>query len=79
MSPASWARAISPPGYRLLSVPVRYRGLRVPTRSFVAAARARGCPVHVWTVNDSSIARRLWQSGVAGILTDLPSRIQAVR
>jgi glycerophosphoryl diester phosphodiesterase len=79
MSPASWARAISPPGYRLLSVPVRYRGLRVPTRSFVAAARARGCPVHVWTVNDSSIARRLWRSGVAGILTDLPSRIQAVR
>jgi glycerophosphoryl diester phosphodiesterase len=35
--------------------------------------------VHVWTVNDSSIARRLWQSGVAGILTDLPNRILAVR
>jgi glycerophosphoryl diester phosphodiesterase len=66
-------------GYRLLSVPARYRGLRVPTRGFVAAARALGCPVHVWTVNEPSLARRLWDCGVAGIVTDVPDRIAAVR
>jgi glycerophosphoryl diester phosphodiesterase len=65
-------------GYRLLSVPARYRGLRVPTRRFVAAARALGCPVHVWTVNNPALARELWQCGVAGIVTDFPDRIRAV-
>lgn len=66
-------------GYRLLSVPVRYRGLRIPTRSFVAAARGLGCPVHVWTVNRAVLARRLWDCGVAGIVTDFPDHILAIR
>ena len=63
-------------GYRLLSVPSRYRGLTVPTPGFVAAARRIGCPVHVWTVNDPALARRLWRSGVAGIVTNFPERIK---
>jgi glycerophosphoryl diester phosphodiesterase len=63
-------------GYRTLSVPERYRGLRVPTRSFVAAARKLGCPVHVWTINLPSVARRLWSVGVAGIVTNFPDRIR---
>jgi glycerophosphoryl diester phosphodiesterase len=66
-------------GYRLLSVPARYRGLRVPTRGFVAAARTMGCPVHVWTVNRATLARSLWDCGVAGIVTDFPDHIVAVR
>jgi glycerophosphoryl diester phosphodiesterase len=70
-------KAAAAAGYRLLSVPVRYRGLRIPTRSFVAAARGLGCPVHVWTVNEPSVARRLWACGVAGIVTDVPDRIRA--
>ena len=65
--------------YRVLSVPVRHRGLPVPTRQFVRAARELGCPVHVWTVNDSATARRLWARGVAGIVTNLPDVIRAAR
>jgi glycerophosphoryl diester phosphodiesterase len=65
--------------YRALSVPERHRGLRVPTRGFVAAARRLGCPVHVWTVNDQAVAQRLWALGVAGIVTNLPDRIIAAR
>jgi glycerophosphoryl diester phosphodiesterase len=65
--------------YRLLSVPLRWHGLPVPTRGFVAAARALGCPVHVWTVNDAATARRLWRRGVAGIVTNLPDVIRAAR
>jgi glycerophosphoryl diester phosphodiesterase len=61
--------------YRALSVPERHRGLRVPTRSFVAAARRLGCPVHVWTINDPAAARRLWNDGVAGIVTNFPDRL----
>jgi glycerophosphoryl diester phosphodiesterase len=65
--------------YRLLSVPERHRGLRVPTRTFVAAARRLGCPVHVWTVNDPSVAQRLWSLGVCGIVTNVPERIIPAR
>jgi glycerophosphoryl diester phosphodiesterase len=63
--------------YRTMSVPERHRGLRVPTRSFLAAARALGCPVHVWTINDPAVAQRLWGVGVCGIVTNFPSRIRA--
>ena len=65
--------------YRLLSVPVKYRMLTVPTARFVFAARQLGCPVHVWTVNDTATARALWARGVAGIVTDLPKTIRAGR
>jgi glycerophosphoryl diester phosphodiesterase len=65
--------------YRLLSVPKRYRMLTVPTRRFVAAARSLGCPVDVWTVNETATARALWARGVAGIVTDLPDRMLAGR
>jgi glycerophosphoryl diester phosphodiesterase len=63
--------------YRLLSVPERHRGLRVPTRNFVAAARRLGCPVHVWTINMPSVAQRLWSLGVCGIVTNYPARIRS--
>jgi glycerophosphoryl diester phosphodiesterase len=69
------AREIGSP-YRALSVPARYRGVRVPTAAFVAAARERRCPVHVWTVNDPALAQRLWKTGVAGIVTNFPERMR---
>ena len=72
-------RRLPRPRYRLLSVPVRHRGLPVPTRSFVAAARRLGCPVHVWTVNDPATARRLWARGVAGVVTNEPGEIGLAR
>jgi glycerophosphoryl diester phosphodiesterase len=65
--------------YHTLSVPERHRGLRVPTRSFLAAARGLGCPVHVWTINDPAAARRLWGAGAAGMVTNLPDQIKAAR
>lgn len=65
--------------YRLLSVPERYRGLTVPTRSFIAAARARDCPVHVWTVDSPQTAVKLWRRGVAGVVTNVPGRMVEAR
>ncbi|MBA3317427.1 MAG: glycerophosphodiester phosphodiesterase [Gemmatimonadales bacterium] len=65
--------------YRFLSVPQRHRGLPVPTRAFVTAARTRGCPVHVWTVDSPASAQRLWRRGVAGIVTNRPGEIGEAR
>jgi glycerophosphoryl diester phosphodiesterase len=67
------------PGYRMLSVPLRYRGLPVPTSGFVAAARAHGCAVHVWTVDSPDTARRLWRRGVSGIVTNVPGTMVEAR
>jgi glycerophosphoryl diester phosphodiesterase len=72
-------RSSAAAGFALLSVPLRWHGLPVPTRGFVAAARRLGCPVHVWTVNDGATARRLWRRGVSGIVTNLPDVIVAAR
>ena len=72
-------RRLPQPGYRLLSVPRKHRGLPVPTSRFVAAARSLGCPVHVWTVNDAATARRLWARGVAGIVTNVPQVVRDAR
>jgi glycerophosphoryl diester phosphodiesterase len=66
-------------GYRMLSVPLRHRGLTVPTRRFVAAARACGCAVHVWTVDSPDTARRLWGRGVSGIVTNVPGTMVEAR
>jgi glycerophosphoryl diester phosphodiesterase len=65
-------RQPSAAGYRMLSVPLRHRGLTVPTNGFVAAARASGRAVHVWTVDSPDTARRLWRRGVSGIVTNVP-------
>jgi glycerophosphoryl diester phosphodiesterase len=67
------------PSYRMLSVPLRHRGLLVPTNGFVAAARAHGCAVHVWTVNSPDTARRLWRRGVSGMVTNVPGTMVEAR
>jgi glycerophosphoryl diester phosphodiesterase len=72
-------RRIPNPGYRILSVPLRHRGLPVPTSGFVAAARANGCAVHVWTVDSPGTARRLWRRGVSGIVTNVPGTMVEAR
>jgi glycerophosphoryl diester phosphodiesterase len=72
-------RRVVSPRYRMLSVPLRYRGLPVPTSGFVAAARANGCAVHVWTVDSPDTARRLWRRGVSGIVTNVPGTLVEAR
>jgi glycerophosphoryl diester phosphodiesterase len=67
------------PPYCNLSVPIRFRGLPVPTRRFVRQARERGITVHVWTVDQPATALALWRRGVNGILTNAPDRIRSVR
>lgn len=65
--------------YRLLSVPWRHRGLEVPTRRFIADAAKLDAAVSVWTVDDAAIARRLWQRGANGIITNDPGALARAR
>ncbi len=54
----------------LLQVPRRARGIPLVDRPFLAAAAARGLPVHVWTVNEQATMRRLLDLGVDGLVSD---------
>jgi glycerophosphoryl diester phosphodiesterase len=63
--------------YQTMSVPLRHRGLTVPTPRLLRAARKLGCPVHVWTVDDPAVAQRLWATGVSGIVTNFPERMRS--
>lgn len=58
------------PSYSVMSVPLSYRGIPVATRSFFRAAASEGVPVHVWTVDDATMAVHLWSAGAAGIVTN---------
>ncbi len=65
-------------GYGGFTVPVRYKGLTVVDRTFVALAARCAKPVHVWTVNERSEAERLRVLGVAGIITNFPARMRGL-
>lgn len=53
-----------------LQIPERHLGLRVLTPRLIDAVHAAGAEVHVWTVNDPAVMRRLLAAGVDGLVTD---------
>jgi glycerophosphoryl diester phosphodiesterase len=65
------------PGYGGFTVPERNGPITVVDRRFLRAAHRAECPVHVWTVNGVTDARRLRALGVAGLITDYPARLRA--
>ena len=73
---ASRLRVAGPyrPRFDVLQVPVRQGNIEVITPSLVRAAKAKGVPVHAWTINESSEIQRLLDLGVEGIITDRPDR-----
>lgn len=66
------------PEFRVVQVPVRWRGLEVVTPRFLRAAQQRDVQVQVWTVNDAPEMNRLLDMGVDGIMTDRPSLLREV-
>jgi glycerophosphoryl diester phosphodiesterase len=79
MYEVTFGLAVTPIRYRALCVPLSYRGLPIPVRSFARVAPVFDCRVHVWTINDVSTATRLWNAGVNGIITDDPAPMIRLR
>ena len=67
------------PACRCFAVPDRFKFFPVPTRRFVRAAHRRSATVHVWTVDDPALARRLWANGANGMVTNQPDAILKAR
>lgn len=72
-------RDVRPLGYKALCVPLSYCGLPLPVRRFARVAPLHDCRVHVWTINEPSVAIDLWAAGVNGIITDDPGLILKAR
>ncbi len=60
-------------------IPPTHHGFPVPVGAYARLMQRRGGVVHVWTVNDARSARRFWDLGVQGIISDDPAVILAER
>jgi glycerophosphoryl diester phosphodiesterase len=67
------------PRYDVLSVTPNYHGFPLPVLRMAAAVRKAGVATQVWTVNDPSKARALWDGGIAGVVTDDPAALLRAR
>jgi glycerophosphoryl diester phosphodiesterase len=65
--------------FGVMCIPSRYRWIPLPVRGLVRALEPCGVNVHIWTVNDPKVARRLWKKGVRAIISDDPGAILQVR
>lgn len=67
------------PVFDVLSIPPVYRGLPIPIKRMTTVVARHGIPTHVWTINDPATARRYWEAGVTGIVTDDPAAMLRAR
>jgi glycerophosphoryl diester phosphodiesterase len=65
--------------YEIIAMPSSHRGIPLPMRGYVRAAAGANVPIHVWTVNDTREADRLWAAGVCGLISDDPGSLLAHR
>ena len=49
--------------------------LPLASEELLAAAKAEGLAVHVWTVNEPEVATRLARGGAASVISDVPGEI----
>ncbi len=61
-----------------LQIPTSFLGQPLVTPESVAAARALGLHLHVWTINDEDEMRALLRAGVHGVMSDFPGRLVSV-
>ena len=59
-------------------IPWRWDGRQVTSARWIHEAQRRNIPVHVWTVDDPAVMRRLLDWGVDGIQTDRPDVLAQV-
>ena len=78
--PRALLRRPAPPAwFRALCIPPSHHGFPVPIGALVRAVRPLGVVTHVWTINTTAEADRLWRAGVNGIITDDPGLILSHR
>jgi len=65
-----WSLGATVPGPSCVQIPPRQSIIELATANRVARSKARGLPVHVWTIDDEETMQNLIDIGVDGIMTD---------
>ena len=65
--------------YAALCIPRWYGGLPLPVVRLARLAREANVATHVWTVDEPHVAQKLWQSGIQGIVTNVPETMLRAR
>jgi len=65
--------------FQALCIPRFHHFIPLPVIGFAQMMRAAGGPTHIWTINDPARAKRLWRSGINGIISDDPARMLRTR
>lgn len=64
--------------YTVLDMPLYFQGMRLIDEPFLAACRARGKWVNVWTIDDEAEMKTLVKEGIGGVMTDRPDLLRKV-
>ena len=64
--------------FDVLAISAQAEGMDLTAPPIMAAAKAAGIPVQVWTIDDPAEMTTLLDRGVAGIQTDRPDRLRQV-
>lgn len=73
-----FAEQLLKPAYQTMQLPMRYYGIPVFTRRFIAAARRTGLHLSVWTVNKPAAMKKYIARGLDGIVSDRPDRLLSI-
>lgn len=60
------------------TIPTKHKKLPVLTPPFIAATRAKGIGLYIWTINNKKTMQRLIKLGVDGIMTDYPDKMKDI-
>ena len=63
---------------KVIQIPLKWKGIKLMTRSFMRKANKNNLLVHIWTVNDKDTINNLIDIGVNGIITDEPELLMEI-
>ena len=63
---------------KVIQIPLKWKGIKLLTRSFMRKANKNNLLVHIWTVNDKDTINNLIDIGVNGIITDEPELLMEI-
>ena len=63
---------------KVIQIPLKWKGIKLLTRSFMRKADKNNLLIHIWTVNDEDTINNLIDIGVNGIITDEPELLMEI-
>ena len=63
---------------KVIQIPLKWKGVKLLTRSFMRKADKNNLLIHIWTVNDKDTINNLIDIGVNGIITDEPELLMEI-